>query len=253
MTRLHRRMLGVFVVVASTLSACKTGRGPETTARPAPESWVLLDETRQRRIPVAVYAPAAASSDAPLALLSHGHGVPNTRYAFLARALAARGFLVLSVQHQLPGDPPLAVAGDLFRLRMPVWIAGAQNLLFVLGEARRRWERLGLQRVILIGHSNGGDISALLATEHPDVASDLITLDHRRMPLPRAAHPHQLSLRAGDTAPDPGVLPDAQEQARHGIRVVALPQAKHNELTDRGPASVQRDILQAILEHLDRR
>ena len=43
----------------------------------------------------------------PVAVLNHGNTVKNTEYLFLANAFAARGYLVLSPQHDLPTDPPM--------------------------------------------------------------------------------------------------------------------------------------------------
>lgn len=185
-----------------------------------------------------------------MVLISHGYGVRNTEYGFLARAIAAQGFLVLSVQHQLPGDAPLATGGDLLARRRPVWEQGVRNLGFVFAQAQRRWAAVDPRRVILIGHSNGGDLSALMASEHPGLVSDLITLDHRRMPLPRASRPRQLSLRAGEVPADLGVLPSAQEQERFDIRLVDLPQAKHVDFTDRAPEAVKREVVRLVLAQL---
>jgi pimeloyl-ACP methyl ester carboxylesterase len=250
------------LALTAVLASCRTTRpderppvdGARTSSPQVPESWLLVDHTRQRRVPVAVYDTRAASEGAttPVVLLSHGHGVRNTEYGFLARALSASGYLVLSVQHAVPGDPPLPTGDNLYQRRRPIWTEGVRNLRFVLAEANRRWTRLDPRRVILIGHSNGGDLSALMATEHPELISDLITLDHRRMPLPRARRPRQLSLRAGDVRADPGVLPTADEQQNLGIRVVELPRARHADLSDQGPESVQREVAQRILEQVNR-
>ena len=48
-----------------------------------------------------------ASAGCPIAFISNGNTVKNTEYSFLANALAARGYLVASVQQDLPTDPPL--------------------------------------------------------------------------------------------------------------------------------------------------
>ena len=43
----------------------------------------------------------------PVAIISNGNTVKNTEYSFLAHVFAARGYLVASVQQDLPTDPPL--------------------------------------------------------------------------------------------------------------------------------------------------
>src|SRR5687767_6455229 len=111
----------------SLLLAAGCVHGAGLPADTAPESWLLVDQTRQRKIPVAVYEPRVTSQHpASLVLMSHGYGMKNTDYGFLARALAASGALVLSVQHDLPGDPPLPTGGDLYRRRRPVWTEGVR-------------------------------------------------------------------------------------------------------------------------------
>src|SRR6201989_2446330 len=38
----------------------------------------------------------------PVAVFNHGNTVKNTEYSFLANLLAARGYIVISIQHDLP-------------------------------------------------------------------------------------------------------------------------------------------------------
>src|SRR6201987_5573539 len=44
----------------------------------------------------------------PVAIFNHGNTVQNTEYSFLANLMAARGYIVISIQHDLPTDAPLA-------------------------------------------------------------------------------------------------------------------------------------------------
>src|ERR1700740_154586 len=43
----------------------------------------------------------------PVAVLNHGNTVKFTEYSFLANIFAARGYEVVSIQHDLPTDPPM--------------------------------------------------------------------------------------------------------------------------------------------------
>lgn len=43
----------------------------------------------------------------PVAILNHGNTVKLTEYSFLANALAARGYMVVSIQHDLETDDPM--------------------------------------------------------------------------------------------------------------------------------------------------
>src|SRR6516165_1025391 len=77
------------------------------------EAVELFDSKRGRPVPVEVtvrrdseVAAMAGLKKLPVAILNHGNTVKNTEYSFVANVLALRGYLVLSIQHDLPGDPP---------------------------------------------------------------------------------------------------------------------------------------------------
>src|SRR3954454_18230335 len=56
----------------------------------------------------------------PVAILNHGNTVKNTEYSFLANIFAARGYLAVSPQHDLPTDPPMVTkVGELYVGRLP--------------------------------------------------------------------------------------------------------------------------------------
>lgn len=207
----------------------------------------LMDTARGRLIPVAIYSTARVRADRLFpVLLSHGYNdnLPGSylHYTYLAEFLARKGFFVVSIQHELPGDEPLAMKGDLRKLRRPNWERGVQNLLLTLDKMKRAYPEVDFDHTTLIGHSNGGDISALFAEQHPELVENLITLDNRRMPLPRTGRPRVLSLRSSDAPADEGVLPTPEEQALNGIRIIRLPDVKHNEMSDRA-SETQRSVI----------
>jgi hypothetical protein len=43
----------------------------------------------------------------PVAVLNHGNTVKFTEYSFLANVFAARGYMAVSIQHDLPTDAPM--------------------------------------------------------------------------------------------------------------------------------------------------
>ena len=43
----------------------------------------------------------------PVAVINHGNTVKHTEYSFLSNVFAARGYLVVAPQHDLPTDPPM--------------------------------------------------------------------------------------------------------------------------------------------------
>jgi len=235
------------------LSGCfSTGPGPAASQAPAasasaaPELLTLVDSSRQRTIPVALYRPVVTQKVRGLALFNHGYGGQYTGYSFLTRALAAQGYLVASIQHELPGDAPIASTGNIYQARLPVWQRGVQNMLFVRQMLLRREPALKKAPLLVAGHSNGGDMAMLLAREQPALVEKVISLDNRRMPLPRAARPQVLSLRSSDQQADPGVLPTPEEQTRWGITIVNLPNQLHNDMYDGATDAQKAEMLRHI-------
>jgi len=217
-----------------------------TDAQLKPTRALFFDGTRNREIPVVIYLPSSGKNATKLAVINSGNGMEPTAYGFIARQLADDGYLVVSVQHQLPTDAPLASTGDLYALRRPTWERGVANLLCVLSNVKREFPQAAPSQTILIGHSNGGDICALFATLHPTEAAVVITLDHRRMPLPRTRQPRILSLRADEFPPNPGVLPSPEEAEPLGISIVQLKNTKHIDLSDYGCDVLKGRVLSLI-------
>lgn len=223
-------------------------------AVPAEEARALTlrDAERSRDVPVYLYEPAGCHVErpCPVALLSPGYGLPPTAYGFLASPLRDAGWLVVAVQHELPGDAPMPNTGNIQRDRTPAWERGVANLRFVRRALADRLPAYAWQRVVLIGHSNGGDVSSLLATQDAAFASALVTLDHRRVPLAEAsASLRVLSLRGSDFVADPGVLP---AQAAPGTCLLRLPNARHDDMQDDGPAELKARLRDAVVAFLVR-
>src|SRR5437762_8359959 len=109
------------------------------------ETLNLLDSARQRPVAVdlAVRRDFEMKADAgywklPVAIISHGNTVKNTEYSFLANVFAARGYLVASIQHDLPTDAPLMTKeGLLYVGRLKVYERGEANILFAISEIRK--------------------------------------------------------------------------------------------------------------------
>lgn len=219
------------------------------------DTLTLLDTTRHRPIPVAIYrAEVVHMPEAPLVIYSHGwnENKPGTYlgYGWLMEALAEDGAIAVSVQHELPTDPLLPMKGDLQVERAPSWDRGVNDLLYVLSALQRRDPELGQRKVVLIGHSQGGDIAMRFATRYPDRIVKVISLDNRRMPLPRTAQPRVYSLRSNDQPADPGVLPTPEEQERYGITVVPCKNIGHNAMGQRGTPEQEQELLGYIRRFL---
>jgi len=216
------------------------------------EAIFIVDKSRDREIPVEVYEAknqrgCASQSKCPVAILSAGYGVPHTKYEFAVNAYVEQGYLVLAVRHEIPSDPPLSTSGDLYQTRIENWRRGAETLRVVAASMKKQRPDYDFDRLTLIGHSNGGDISAWLANQDASMVDALITLDHRRVPLPKVEGLRILSFRAGDFPADAGVIPTLDEQASFGICIVELPEALHNNMTDEGPKWLKSRIHETLL------
>ena len=225
-----------FVVVSSAV--------PQSVRDVKPETLSLTDPARNRSVPVAIYSDSSRSpSRLKPAVISHGYGGKNTDYSFIATYLAGHGYYVASIQHEIPGDEPLPTTGSPYETRKPSWERGVQNILFVIGELKKRRPDLDYGQLLLVGHSHGGDTSMLFAQEHGDLVRTVITLDNRRMPFPRTRKPRILSLRSTDQPADEGVIPSAEEQATFGIKVIKLPATIHNDMWDGGTTQQKVEIV----------
>jgi hypothetical protein len=220
------------------------------------ETLNLFDVSRQRPISVdlAVRRDYETKADngfwkLPVAIISNGNTVKNTEYSFLANALAARGYLVASIQQDLPSDPPLMTKVGLpYVGRREVYMRCEANILFVLGELQKRQPNADYDHLTLVGHSNGGDVSMYVAKQHPELVSKVITLDNLRVPFVLSDRLKILSFRSKDPnfRTDPGVLPTPTQTSADGIDIVNTG-ALHTQLSDRGPDSVKEKI-QATLD-----
>lgn len=217
----------------------------------------FYDRVRKRIIPVTLYVSSESQGKAdagitklPVAIINHGYTVKNTEYSFLANALASHGYFVVSIQHDLKTDPQLAQTGNLFERRKPLWERGSANILYVIEELGRTKSNLDLTKVTLIGHSNGGDITMLFASTHPELVAKIISLDSLRMPFPRTGRAPILSIRANDTQVDEDVLPPKEVQKKLAITITPINGAKHIDLCDRGSETVRQTINELSLKFL---
>ncbi|GAB4050802.1 alpha/beta fold hydrolase [Spirosoma litoris] len=215
------------------------------------DSLKLFDTLRSRLIPVFLYMPRTVNAPLKLAVLSHGYEGSNKAYSFIAQNLVAHGYLVASIQHELPTDEPLPMTGRPYEVRMPNWQRGSENIHFVIEALQKQRPDLDAKHVLLIGHSNGGDMTVLFAQQHPTLVSQVISLDNRRMPLPRVRSPRILSIRSSDQVADQGVLPTEEEQRALGIQIVQLPATLHNDMWDGATQRQKQEINRIISAFID--
>jgi dienelactone hydrolase len=220
------------------------------------ETLNLFDASRQRPVSVdlAVRRDYEMKADdgywkLPVAIISNGNTVKNTEYSFLENVLAARGYLVASIQQDNPSDPPLVTKVGLpYVGRLDVYKRGEANILFVVQQLKKIQPNADYDHLTLVGHSNGGDIAMYFATEHPQLVAKVVTLDNLRVPFVLSDKMKILSFRSTDPhfKTDPGVLPTPQEAKVDGIDIVKTP-FQHTWMSDRGPEEA-REKIQSTLD-----
>ncbi len=208
---------------------------------------LYIDTLRQREIPVALFYPGSGKlKGLQVVIFSHGYGANQggdyLKYNYLTENLARQGYFVASIQHELPTDELLPMTGNPQLDRLPNWQRGSRNIAFVLAELKRQYPDLDYSRLTVMGHSNGGDMSVLFATEHKDLVHKLITLDQRRMAFPRGSRPRIYSLRSSDQPADKGVLPDDREAARYKMTIIKLEHTAHNEMDEDANEDQRKEI-----------
>ncbi|WP_024575095.1 MULTISPECIES: alpha/beta fold hydrolase [unclassified Afipia] len=242
-------LLGLFaIVVVAYFTASKWAIRHETLT--------FYDAARNRQIDVAIAVRRDKEMQAnagmltlPVAVVNHGNTVKFTEYSFLANVLAARGYFVTSIQHDLAGDAPLVTkVGELYVGRLPVYQRGVANIEFIVDQMRKIQPNANYDQLTLVGHSNGGDISMYFAKMHPDNVKKIVTLDNLRVPFLTEGKFKILSFRSKDPVfkADPGVVPDDDTCEQSGITVVNTG-FQHTDMSDRGPDNVKTSI-QGVLD-----
>lgn len=228
-----------------------TGHYTIPDAKILTDTITLHDSTRNRLIPIATYYTQNQhnTTKKKLVILNPGYGGKNTDYRYIANDLAISGYFVVTVQHDLATDDSLPKTGDIYKLRKPIWDRGVKNIFFVTSKIKNQYPQLDYDNIILIGHSNGGDMAMLIANEYPEFARVIISLDNRRVAFPRSDHPKIFSIRSSDQPADPGVLPSADEQKKYNIKIVKV-NTSHNDMGGMGTKTQKWEINHYILKFL---
>jgi hypothetical protein len=189
----------------------------------------------------------------PVAILNHGNTVKFTEYSFLANIFAARGYLAVSIQHDLPTDAPLVTkVGEIYVGRLPQYQRGIANIRFAVDQLKKIEPNADYDRLTMVGHSNGGDISMYFAKMYPDEIKKVVTLDNLRVPFMTDGRFKILSFRSKDPVfkPDPGVIPNEEVCEKSGITVVQTGY-QHTDMSDRGPDDAKNSIQGMLDKFLD--
>jgi hypothetical protein len=185
----------------------------------------------------------------PVAILSHGNTVKFTDYSFLANVFAARGYMAISIQHDLPTDPPMVTkVGELYVGRQPQYLRGVANIKFAVEQMRNVQPNADYDDLTLVGHSAGADISMYFAKLYPVRTKRVVTLDNLRVPFVTNGRFKILSFRSKDPIfkTDPGVIPPEDVRKKAGMDIIQTG-FRHNDMRDTGPDQA-RESIQAVLD-----
>jgi hypothetical protein len=186
----------------------------------------------------------------PVAILSHGNTVKYTDYSFLANVLAGRGYMAISIQHDLPTDPPMVTkVGELYVGRQPQYLRGVANIKFAVEQMRNVQPNADYDDLTLVGHSAGADISMYFAKLYPARTKKVVTLDNLRVPFVTNGRFKILSFRSKDPIfkTDPGVIPPEDVRKKAGIDIIQTG-FRHNDMRDTGPDQA-RESIQGVLDN----
>ena len=189
----------------------------------------------------------------PVAILNHGNTVKFTEYTFLANVFAARGYLAISIQHDLPTDAPMVTkVGELYVGRQPQYLRGIANIKFAVEEMKKVQPNADYDHLTVVGHSAGADISMYFAKMYPNHIKEVVTLDNLRVPFMTDGRFKILSFRSKDPQfkTDPGVIPPKGVREKSGITVVQTGY-QHTDMSDRGPDVVKSTIQGMLDKFLD--
>lgn len=234
----------ILIFTAILMMSCGVKKGP---AEVKMQKLHFFDSKRNRDIPVALISRNEQPEDnSPVVIFSHGYGrntpESNLDYKYLLQDLATEGCAVFSIQHELPTDDLLPLEGNPQVVRRSNWDRGAENIKFVLRELKKKYPRLNYNKVVIAGHSNGGDMSVLFVEKNPDLVWKLITLDQRRYAFPLLSEPKIYSLRSSDQPADVGVIPTLEDQKKWGMTIIKLSKTIHNDMDDSGTPEQKEEV-----------
>jgi pimeloyl-ACP methyl ester carboxylesterase len=221
------------------------------------ESFTFYDPDRDNRpvpVDIAIRRDKQMQADAgmiklPVVVFSHGNTVKSTEYSFINNVFAAHGYMVLSIQHDLPTDTPMVTKpGEPYVGRLPQIQRGVANIRFAVAQMHEVQPNADYDHLTVVGHSMGGDITMYFAKQYPDEIRKVVTLDNLRVPFMTDGKFKILSFRSKDPQfkTDPGVIPSGQLREKAGITVVNTP-FRHDDMRDTGSKEAKASI-EAMLD-----
>jgi predicted dienelactone hydrolase len=116
----------------------------------------LFDQSRNRDVPIAIFKSKRHSNNNSQRIVIFSHGYGENRpgsylaYSYLTNFLASIGYFVVSIQHELPTDSLIPLAGKPQIVRRPFWDRGADNVFFVINQLKKLNPQLDFNRISLV-------------------------------------------------------------------------------------------------------
>jgi hypothetical protein len=187
----------------------------------------LFDKTRNRKVPILIYTPDNSKESLLVVIFNPGYQeqkdlikpdniMAYRKWEYLAEFFNNKGYVFIVIQHDLPGDTDGLETIDpqlpATEARYHLWIRGEQSILFVINELKQKYSNFNFDKIIIAGHSNGGDITKFFANNYEEMVSNAIIFDGRRCPIKPGSKQRLLIFEATDTSTDIDVLPDEGSQ-----------------------------------------
>jgi len=196
----------------------------------------LTDPVQARQIPVAIYLPDQMPESLPVVIFGPGYQgqealaakdveLAYLKQTYLAKYFTDKNYAFITIQHDMLGDSDGVETIDpklpQHEAREHLYKRGEKTILYVLGELTQRFPQLILERFIIGGHSNGGDIAKYFANNYPERISHVIVMDGRRCRIAPGKDLKLLLFEATDTTTDAGVIPE-QSSKRAPLEWVSI-------------------------------
>ncbi|MBP9791655.1 MAG: hypothetical protein KBC27_00390 [Rickettsiales bacterium] len=133
---------------------------------------ILYDKARDRKIPISIYIPKNKTSQVVLFnpgyqkqidLIQNNVVFKNKKYQYLFDYFATKNCVTISIQHDVLGDNNGLEVIDKslpqYEVREHLYKRGVENILFVISQLKKTKPELNFDKLIMAGHSNGGDIA----------------------------------------------------------------------------------------------
>ena len=142
--------------------------------------------------------------------------------------------------------------GELYVGRQPQYLRGIANIKFAVEEMKKVQPSADHDRLTMVGHSAGADISMYFAKMYPDHIKEVVTLDNLRVPFMTDGRFKILSFRSKDPQfkTDPGVIPPKGIREKSGITVVQTGY-QQSDMSDRGSDNAKSAIQGMLDKFLD--